>query len=333
MPPSLEAVLRAGQAREVATEAESECLTRALKRTSLVATGACLPRGFDPDYCAYDRYYAIGVSLVSAALGALVNSSTVWDVNSVLAARMSEALGNLCHTPKEDGWVFSNPQAKFYHYMNEYEKRDAREGFGKLCNALHATAVEYEMASLSLFRTPLSYEEVGRRLKNKEGLNDDLINAHPYNKPNDRLGYRILLLLVGPAIYANKALHNLTIPDAYTHILSEEEEQTFLATLAVLVAWRLKYISRYMNEHVLMIASFFRVNAKRMHNKQPLMLDLKAFVQKCHDDIADGPNPPPPPPTAEELAAARAYAEAEKRRQAHLVDEVMKMPTVMASYE
>ena len=47
----LEVVLRAGQERE------ESGLTRALKKTSLVPTGACLPRNFDPDYCAYDRYY------------------------------------------------------------------------------------------------------------------------------------------------------------------------------------------------------------------------------------------------------------------------------------
>ena len=124
------------------------------------------------------------------------------------------------------------------------------------------------------------------------------------------------------------ALYHFTIPEPWYG-----PPTGMIEAFHVSCAWTLKYISRYMNEHALMIASFFRVNAKRMHNKQPLMLDLKAFVQKCHDDIADGPNPPPPPPTAEELAAARAYAEAEKRRQAHLVDEVMKMPTVMASYE
>ena len=49
----LYAVLRAGEAR---TGADAEGgLTRTLKRTSLVPTGACLPRNFDPDYCAYDR--------------------------------------------------------------------------------------------------------------------------------------------------------------------------------------------------------------------------------------------------------------------------------------
>ena len=51
-----------------------------------------------------------------------------------------------------------------------------------------------------------------------------------------------------------------------------------------------------------MVASFFRVNAKRLRASEPLLTDLKAFAQQCKEDIADGPNPPPPPPTPGEGA-------------------------------
>ena len=59
-----------------------------------------------------------------------------------------------------------------------------------------------------------------------------------------------------------------------------------------------KYLSRYMSEHALMIASFFRVNAKRLRASEPLMLNIQDFARQCKEDIADGPGPavPPPPP-------------------------------------
>tara|TARA_B100000780_G_scaffold238390_1_gene179811 strand:- start:132 stop:527 length:396 start_codon:yes stop_codon:yes gene_type:complete len=122
-------------------------------------------------------------------------------------------------------------------------------------------------------------------------------------------------------------------PTRFVDKRNEIKVAALLAAHAASAAWTLKYISRFMNEHAMMVASFFRVNSKRLHSSQPLQLNLKAFAQMCKDDIANGPNPPPPLPTAEELAAAKAAAEAENRHQNDLVDKVMMMPTIMASYE
>ena len=113
---------------------------------------------------------------------------------------------------------------------------------------------------------------------------------------------------------------------AYKHLDNIDVPEPLAAfTLAASFAAVVKYLSRYMNEHAMMIASFFRVNAKCMRAKQPLMLDLSEFARQCKEDIANGPNPPPPP--------VNPAAEAENRRQNNLVDEVMKMPTIMAAYK
>ena len=120
MLPSL-AELPADAARKaVPTEADGEegRLTLALKRTSLVPTGACLPRGFDPDYCAYDRYYTIGVALVSATLGVLADSKALAVTAHVATKALNEALGRICHVPDNSWFAFLvSGQDNKYHQM------------------------------------------------------------------------------------------------------------------------------------------------------------------------------------------------------------------------
>ena len=77
------------------------------------------------------------------------------------------------------------------------------------------------------------------------------------------------------------------------------DDSVALGTFFASAAWILKYVSRYLNEHALMVASFFRVNAKRLENGEPALLDLGKFVQMCRNDIANGANPPPEPPAPE----------------------------------
>ena len=303
-------------------EADGEGLTRVLKRTTLVPTGACLPRSFDPDYCAYDRYYAIGVSLVSTVMGALVDSPYTFAGYNLLAKALNETLGRLCHTPKEDGWVYPNPQAKQFRKMSRSEKLNAREDFGLLCHALEHTLSREEEEAFALQTLGSGFDLLVTKV------------IYLITKPGSLI-LAPLQVLLDPQ---DSDLHHELVD--HDQMYYEEIRQrvkirsaVFYMTYASTSAWTLKYISRFMNEHAMMVASFFRVNSKRLHSSQPLQLNLKAFAQMCKDDIANGPNPPPPLPTAEELAAAKAAAEAENRHQNDLVDKVMMMPTIMASYE
>ena len=297
----LYAVLRAG-AGEARKGAEDESgLTRTLKNTSLVPTGACLPRNFDPDYCAYDRYYTLGVAVVTAVLGKLTESPVLPILATSVTDVVRNALGRYCHVmpPKEpDGIVFRSPTPKQWHRMDRDEKNDAREHFSHLCWSLDQAL--REVPEMYLGRGAVDY------------------------KNDDKLTKFITQLVVAPAGLAASLVDNLVFegPTLFTWL-----------AMPIYAFYVAKYLSRYMNEHAMMIASFFRVNSKRLHNSEPLLTDLKAFARQCKEDIADGPNPPPPPPTAEELAAARADAEAQRLRSAEVIDEVMKMPTIMAAYE
>ena len=292
-------MLRAGSKARTDADAEG-CLTRTLKRTSLVPTGACLPRNFDPDYCAYDGYYAIGVALVSTALGFLLDNGQPLQIYSDLAKAFDSSLGEMCHTRK-DGWFF---YGKRYSSMNNEQKGLARDDFPMLCKALNA---------------PLIHGQVMGVVNNVEpGGEFNLYN--PFESPSrlEKLRDKLLFMLFAPAAGVVIAVEQNMDSQLFYSL-------PWWAAFNLQHIWILKYIARFMNEHAMMIASFFRVNAKRLRASEPLLTDLKAFAQQCKEDIADGPNPPPPPPTAEELAAARADAE--------VIDEVMKMPTIMASYE
>ena len=101
--------------------------------------------------------------------------------------------------------------------------------------------------------------------------------------------------------YAYDPSYGKRVSKSTTWVTFEEGNVSQNTVAGLTAAWAvavIKYLSRYMNEHALMIASFFRVNAKRLRANEPLLTDIKAFAQQCKEDIADGPGPavPPPPP-------------------------------------
>ena len=297
-------------ARCVTGGRRSTRLDKVLRATHVPTTGACLPRGFDPDYCAYDGYYAIGVTLVSAVLGALVDLPQTWVGYGQVAKALNEVLGRMCHTPKEEGWVYANPQAKQYHAMNRDEKMDAKKSFGPLCHVL-------EM-----------------QLSNEEQFSE--IFSEWGSGSWRGLAGKILWLITKPGLAMSGTLNNLANPLPENQPTSRNPAATRAAMLAS-AAWSLKYISRFMNEHALMIASFLRVNAKNMRTGAPLMLDLASFVRQCKEDIADGANPPPQPPAYEDFNPAAVVAErrmADLRKRAEERDPAMEgvdYPPVYAS--
>ena len=130
--------LRDGQlargALVTAADAESG-LTQALKRNGLAPTGVCLPRNFDPDYCAYDRYYTVGVAIVSAVTGVLVETRAASLLPRAALLSVEKVLGTLCYTVPEkepDGWFFSSPEPQQYYDGSNRARKD----FNTLCKAL-----------------------------------------------------------------------------------------------------------------------------------------------------------------------------------------------------
>ena len=277
----LQQVLRAGTVVGTPVDASESGLTRALKKTSLVPTGACVARTFDPDYCAYDRYYAIGVALVSSTLGALVNSTELGYLWENVANALNDALGGMCHTPKDtwSGMVYG--QDKQFHAMSRAEKETARLDFGPLCHVLERVLTEEKALgeSLKMWGVP---------------LRDAPYNLHPMMFMV--LALKLLQLITRPAALVQNALIGLDGDTTDVEGDRRAELAIEMISRTASALWILKYISRFMNEHALMVASFFRVNAKRLDNGEPALLDIKDFVRRCKEDIANGPNPPPEPP-------------------------------------
>ena len=324
----LYAVLRAGKARK--GDEDEGGLTRALKRTSLVPTGACLPRTFDPDYCAYDRYYTLGVALVSTTIGAIINSSAPQRVTAAVAKGLRDVLGNYCHTPKPgwvwgDTWDWKQEHAKFGDWPLEVRARtkdEARADFSKLC-----TALDFSLAGIA------EKAHVGGPFWDILGTDGTYDASWTPPEPGTRVLRNLALTLTKLLFLIFEPPFTIVDP-AYRDFGRESIafNATLLATWAAWTAASIKYLSRYMSEHALMVASFFRVNAKRLSANEPLMLDLQAFARQCKEDIADGPGPavPPPPPG---YTPYDPEAEAQRLRSAKVIDEVMKMPTIMAAYE
>ena len=301
----LQEVLRAGTVVGTPVDASESGLTRALKNASITPTGACVPRTFDPDYCAYDRYYTVGVAVVSAVLGALTETRALQATMNAGINAVREALGRQCHVPEAEWWTMPNPQAKQYEQMDEDEKRDARANFSFLCKSLDGALENSEVDDDPEILNTWRYT-----------FNPPFLKVEETN-PLVRVAYRLMDMILSPAngvvSFTGQVIHDDRIKD-WPYRRTDRANIAFAAG-ATTVAWILKYVSRYLNEHALMVASFFRVNAKRLDNGEPALLDIAKFVQMCKSDIADGANPPPVPPAYEEFDPE---AEAEKRRLAEL---------------
>ena len=383
----LESVLRAGQTTALVTnvydqgeEDADSGLTKALKNASLVPTGVCLPRGFDPDYCAYDRYYAVGVALVSAVLGALVDADVPRRLLIFLTSRVKEQLGNLCYTPPTDMYSQLMGNDKSFDKLSPHDQDKARTEFSGLCQRLdQANEQAYNLGLTDFEHVRFLKEEAGReydrkdedriqKLKDQESWIDWLVGLDDLYKDELFVLKRIraeneavarakdadpvfrfellskelirLIMLPGsmlgsfimpsntykksdddPSQNAEKWMEGVLPSPMYEYPVQERMRRLNelyshpnWLYVGAMAAWTLKHVSRYMNEHALMVASFFRTNARRLSAGQAPMLDLVAFARQCREDIADGANPPPPPPPAYEDFNPAAV-EAERRRE------------------
>ena len=190
----LQEVLRAGTV--VGTPVDESGLTRALKAASVTPTGACVPRTFDPDYCAYDRYYTVGVAVVSAVLGVLTETRALQATMNAGINAVREALGRQCHVPEAEWWTGPNPQAKRFDQMTggEYggEKYDAREKFSFLCKsldrALSGSKVEEDPDLVRLWGTEKHHPYTWRHKDEMSLL--------------ERVAFRLQDMIVSPAIGA-----------------------------------------------------------------------------------------------------------------------------------
>ena len=387
----LDAVLRAGQSVALVTKARDQAeeddvgsgLTKALKNTSLVPTGACLPRGFDPDYCAYDRYYTVGVALVSAVLGALVDANMPQKLIAILGTQVNAVVSNMCYTPPNDAYSAYMGKNRPLHQIGDPADREvAWNGLTPLCRALTSALTDARMAEFSgshytaearirqeadfahwdkcaainsqqpwlnwLVGSSIGGCDNAQSLEGAYQAGNDAVAREKESNPALRFEILVrniisLILLPGsmlgsfivpgessilyeksnddPSKNSDKLVQHL-LPSTQRDMPLEErlravksfEAQPNWLYVGAMAAWTLKHVSRYMNEHALMIASFFRTNARRLGAGQAPMLDLVAFARQCREDIADGANPPPPPPPVYEEFNQAAVA-AERRRE------------------
>jgi hypothetical protein len=272
-PARLDAVLRAGMAKT--TEDDESGLTRSLKNTSLVPTGACLPRGFDPNYCDMDPFYFAGVAIVSSVVGLLINSTYtndfVYDMQS-----LRRQLNALCYVPPSTSSVLwdiffnwkmpTSADSMFHHvYGNTYkeEKKEARAKFSKVCVALDVALH--------------SHEEV--RYANA------WIADRYYDSPLARLASHLQQLIFLPALpLLHPGLFGSVPVDEFMKMPSFWA--SFAASTTALVA-SLKYIKDHLQAHARMIASYFRVNAMRLRSGEEFVLDVNTFARMCREDIID----------------------------------------------
>lgn len=321
------------------TAADSEGLTRALKRTSLVPTGVvfdCMERRFDPDYCAYDPFYAVGVAVVSAVIGTLASKNVASKVVKATYMAIHSALDKMCYTPPEkdpDGYLFSSdpfPGFRSWRDMSQDEVMNHKE-ISTVCKVLDA--------SLRSVLRSREYSWAAQQDWKEEYENGNL--------PMTDLVFELFSLVLTPSQTLRNAGMAIDDIDKQTTPHGSFFAQTIssvidLAMIASIPA-TLQYLARYMSEHALMVASFLRVNSKLLKSGEDLILDVTWFARMCKEDITKRSV------EYDELIAAiksgmpfadqsalfwkKLEAEREMRQQAYLVDEVMKMPTIMASFD
>ena len=271
-------------------EGDESGLTRSLKNTSLVPTGACLPRGFDPDYCAYDGYYAIGVALVSTVAGFMVDSKApriMGRIASALSVKVQKISDQILTMTDLDNTYIRRP--------------DDRQGINwdDASGQAYRRRAEMPTVFVALDAAFRAGAYVGGELDHadREDRSEGWITSAVVAPTRfQRLGEKLLALIRFPM----HLIDHPAFPDTGPSGAALE-----LSALAS-IFWSLKYIAHYMNEHALMVASFFRVNAKNLRTGDPLMLNLKVFARQCREDIADGPNPPPPPPAPAQRPLTRS---------------------------
>jgi len=197
-----------------------------------------------------------------------------------------------CHTPQpenQDGLFFAaepNPQAKQYHDMDWSEQADARKNFSFMCKLVLDKLENFPILTNNYYSPYMP----------------DAMNLADRGNKTPYWVLRILNLIFAPTWLLISTYRELREGKFYQDVVRDggvawgREMPALPFVYYGTLAYTLKYISRFMNQHALMIASFFRVNARRLQNKQPLELDIGKFVEMCKKDIADGPNPPPEPP-------------------------------------
>ena len=253
-----------------ADDEDESGLTRALKNASLVPTGACLPRGFDPNYCDMDPFYFAGVAIVSSVVGLLVKSRYTKDLMYQMQTLRSR-LNELCYTPQSTisalwdifvNWKIPNLSGRL-DGGTEQQAMDARSKFNKVCVALDVALH--------------SREEVLRA--------NAWISHQYYDSPLAHLTRQLQQLIFLPAL---PLLH----PALFGSVPVEERRKmpsfwASLATSTTAYVSALKYIKDHLQAHARMIASYFRVNATRLRLGEEFVLDVAVFARMCREDIID----------------------------------------------
>ena len=155
--------------------------------------------------------------------------------------------------------------------------------------------------SPSLAELPKVCAALDTAFYNAANLGEDLARADREEDRTKRLTGKIISMIMYPSwvLVGHPAL-------------ASEDAIVNVAVGLAMARWTLKYIAHYMNEHALMVASFFRTNARRLSAGEAPMLDLVTFARQCREDIVDGPNPPPQPPAYEAFDPEAVAAERQR---------------------
>lgn len=103
-------------------------LTRSLKHMSVAPVGACIQKSFDPDYCTKDKFYAFGMAVTTAAIGALLSTPVYTDALLLVSQAINGMIKKQCESYGWKDW-FMGDDALDGGYGQEYR----RETF---CSAL-----------------------------------------------------------------------------------------------------------------------------------------------------------------------------------------------------
>lgn len=252
----LSSVLRAGleQAQRKRIEFKPTLSPRA------APTGACVPRQIDADYCAWDRYYGIGVAVTSSFLMALLASPlTNMSLKAALGA-MSMTLSKVC---KIDSLSWSK------WLLGDYaEFQGSNIERTQLCNLLSRMAqrMAVDLEKNTYARTPRNVAETPAFSTLIEA---NLLTILGYVLSNfDRVmdpSYAFTLAMVPPG-----------------------QSVAFLYSLQRAI----RAISYYNREISRGIASYLRVNARLMADEKPLLGPMQ-FAKMIQADIQDGLDAPP----------------------------------------
>jgi hypothetical protein len=255
--------------------------------TSLLAiappfqTSACVPRRIDPDYCAWDGFYGIGLTVTASLTTALLALPVVNVTGTVLVNKIARALLKSCEFQDSSwmGYLFGDYRTVYYPTLDPpFENERINRSF--LCDLLVAIAKDSgEVNTMNMVIIKPLLDLPG---DNAPGLVFAALSIATQIAS-------LVLAIVSPAVRLS---------------LGKDSAGTITGSAlfgsAVFFSAKkgLRMLSYYTRELSRGIASYLRVNAIRLRKKEDVM-GVRTFMDMIKADIKDGideaPKPAPPP--------------------------------------